>query len=168
MKQDNTVITENLSEWYKKTEKQIGLHKDTLNKKDHKKYKLDLLLRIARRLENFSNICSECQTFKQDLTKLLQDLSYSLQVSNTIQMSKEEHKSYNYTINNIIKHLKKQHNLISEGYYTGISTGIGTAVGVGLGAAFENTGAGIGLGAAIGTGIGIYLERKAKKEDRII
>ena len=70
------------SDWYNRTDKEIGLHRDNLSNKDYKKYKLDLLLRIARRVEDFSSICGECQLFQQEITKLTQDLGYLLQMPN--------------------------------------------------------------------------------------
>ena len=56
------------SDWYNRIVKEISLHKDTLSKKDYKKYKLDLLLRIVKRVDGFFSYCGECQTFQQEIT----------------------------------------------------------------------------------------------------
>jgi len=38
---------ENHNDWYKDVVKEIDKHKDKFSKRDHKKYKLDLLLRTS-------------------------------------------------------------------------------------------------------------------------
>jgi len=150
------------SRWHNDIAKEISLHKDILGKKDAKKYKLDLLLRIAGRVDSFLSRCGECQIFQQDITQLTQDLGY------IVQASKEKRKSYFKTINHIIKHLQKQHKLVNEGHYIGIGMAIGAGIGTALGAIFENLGIGTGIGTAIGLAIGAYLDKKAKKEGLII
>ncbi len=151
------------SDWYNRIVKQINLHKDTLSKKDSKKYKLDLLLRITKRVDDFFSYCGECQLFQQDITKLIEDLGYLVQMP-----SKKTSKSYSKTINNIIKHLQKQHKLVREGQYMGIGLAIGIGIGTALGAALDNTGVGVAIGTGVGIAIGSYLDKKAKKEGKVI
>ena len=153
---------ESHSDWYNRTAKVINLHKDTFSKKDSKKYKLDLLLRLVRRVDDFSATCGECQMFQPEITKLAEGLYYVFNIS------KEESKSYFKTISHITKHLKKQHKLVSEGQYMGTWTGIGIAIGAALGAIFDNPGAGTAIGVATGLAIGRYMDNKAKKEGKII
>jgi len=150
------------SKWYDGIVKEINLHKDILSQKDQKKYKLDLLLRVAKRVDSFSSGCGQCQIFQQDISQLTQDLGY------IVHAPKERRKSYLKTINNIIKHLQKQHKLVSEGHYIGIGMAIGMGIGAALGAILDNPGAGTGIGTAIGLAIGGYLDNKAKKEGRVI
>ena len=150
------------SDWYKRAVKAINFHRDTFSKKEAKRYKLDLLLRLARRVEDFSTYCGECHTFQQDITRLTEELG------NVSLMSKDEQKSYSRTTNNIVKHLQKQHKLVNKGYYLGVGIGIGTAIGVGIGAALGNPGIGPAIGIGIGLAIGSYLDRKAKEEGRVI
>jgi hypothetical protein len=150
------------SRWYNDTLKEINLHKDILGKKESKKYKLDLLLKIAGRVDNFFSQCGECQIFQQDITQLTQDLGY------LAQWSREKRKGYFKKISTITKHLQKQHKLVAEGHYIGIAIAIGVAIGAGLGAALDNPGIGPGIGIALGLAIGAYLDNKAKKEDRVI
>lgn len=150
------------SKWYDGIVKEISLHKDILGKKESKKYKLDLLLRIAGRVDSFLSHCGQCQIFQQDITQLIQDLGY------LAQWSKEKRKSYFKTMNSIIKHLQKQHKLVSEGHYIGIGMAIGVGIGTAIGAVLGNPGAGTGIGTAIGLAVGGYLEKKAKKEGRVI
>ena len=152
------------SDWYGRIAKEISLNDNTLSKKDYKKYKLELLSRVARRVDDFSATCGECQMFKQDITGLLQEIGYVVGMT----MSKERRKSYFKRLNNIIKHLQKQHKLVTEGYHTGIWMAIGTGIGVAIGAATDNVGIGTPIGVAIGLAIGAGLDAKAKKEGRVI
>ena len=151
------------SDWYNRTTKEINLHRDSLSEKESKKYKLDLLLRIAKRIDDFSPHCGECQTFQQEITRLVQELSLLVQMP-----SKESQKSYSRTINGMVKHLQKSHKLVSKGQNLGIWMAIGAGIGVAIGTALDNPGIGTPIGIGIGLAIGSYLDKKAKKEDKII
>ncbi|MFC1847381.1 hypothetical protein ACFLW5_01015 [Chloroflexota bacterium] len=151
------------SNWYDNIAKQINQLKDTLSEKDYKKYKLGLLLCVAERIAEFSPECGQCQLFQQDISTLTQDVGNIIQVAN-----KDKRKAHLKTLNGIIAHLRKQHKLVTEGYYMGIGMVFGSGIGVALGAAMETTGSGIPLGVGIGMGIGAALDAKAKKEGRVI
>jgi len=151
------------SNWYDKVVKEINLHKDSLSKKEAKKYKLDLLLRVAGRVDHFSAECGQCQLFQQEITTLTQDLG------NLVQMpDKAKRQSYLKTINNTVKHLQNHHKLITPGHNIGVWISLGTGIGVAIGAGMGNIAAGIPIGIAIGVAIGSYLDKKAKKEGRVI
>ena len=155
--------TEARSDWYNRTATEINQHKDTLNKKDSKKYKLDLLLRVANRVDDFASYCGECQMFQQEVTSLAQDLGNLIQLPN-----KERRRSHIKKIDHIVKHLKKEHKLVTEGQYIGIGLAVGVGIGTALGAALGNPGIGPAIGTGIGLAIGSYLNNKAKKEGRVI
>ena len=149
--------------WYNRVAREIGIFQGSLNKKEAKKYKLDFLLKIAGRVDEFSGTCGECQLFQQEITRLIQELSLLIQMP-----GKEGIKSYRRSIDKITKHLQKVHKLVTKGYYVGIWMAIGTGIGVALGAALGNPGIGPALGIGIGLAIGTYLDRKAKKEGRVL
>ena len=161
---------EDHNDWYIDIAKKIDGCKDKFSKRDYKKYKLDLLLRMAKKVDSFSANCIECQNFQVEITKLVED------PGNLVQASKEERKRYFKIINSILKHLQKQHKLIAEEENFAIWIGIGIAIGSGIGIAFgislDNIGIGIpigaGIGIAIGTAIGAGMYAKAKKEDKVI
>ena len=151
------------SNWYDGIAKQVDELKATLSEKDYKRYKLNLLLCVAERVSEFSPECGQCQIFQQDISTLTQD------VHNTIQLAdKQKRKTHLKTIDNIVNHLRKQHKLVTEGYYVGIGMAIGAGLGVALGAAMPNIGTGIPIGIGIGLAIGTALDAKAKKEGRVI
>jgi hypothetical protein len=154
------------SDWYNRIVKEINLHKDSLSQKDAKKYKLDLLLRVAGRVEEFFSICGQCQLTQPEITRITGELGYLTQMPK--QAPKEARKSYHKTLNNIIKHLKKEHKLVTKGYYRGIGMTVGPIIAVAIGAALKNPGIGFGVGIAIGLAIGSYLDKKAEKEGRVI
>jgi hypothetical protein len=155
------------SQWYNRIATEISQYQVTLGQKSAKKYKLDLLLRVAKRVDDFAPSCGECQTFQQEITRLVQEMSLLIQMP-----SKEGIKSHTRAVNSMVNHLKKVHKLVEKGHYMGIGIGIGMAIGAGLGGAFEaavdNPGVGTAVGIGLGIAIGAYLDRKAREEGRVI
>lgn len=153
------------SDWYNRTTKEIGSCKDTLSQKEAKKYKLDLLLRITKRVEDFTTLCGECELSRQEITTLTQDLGYLGQMPNP---NKEARKRYLRTIDNIVKHLQKKHKLVTEGQNQGKWIVAGMAVSAAIGAVVNQPGVGTVIGLALGIAIGKYMDKKAKEEGRVI
>ncbi|MFC2006391.1 hypothetical protein ACFLVG_05530 [Chloroflexota bacterium] len=151
------------SNWYDGIAKQIYQLKDTLNENNYKKYKLNLLLCVAERVAQLSPECGQCQIFQQDISTLTQDVGNIIQVTH-----KDKRKAHLKTINSIIGHLRKQHKLVTEGFYAGIGMVFGSAIGVALGAATDTIGGGIPIGVGVGMALGAALDAKAKKEGRVI
>jgi len=155
------------SQWYNRIATEIGQYQVSLGQKDAKKYKLDLLLRIAKRVDDFSQTCGECQTLQSEINRLVQELSLLVQMP-----SKEGIKSHTRAVNSLVGHLKKVHKLVDKGHYLGIGIGIGMAIGAGLGAALgaalDNPGIGTAVGIALGIAVGRYLDKKAEKEGRVL
>ena len=155
------------SQWYNRIASEIYQYQITLGQKDAKKYKLDQLLRIAKRVDDFSGICAECQTHQQEISQMVQNLSMMVQMPD-----KEKSKEYTQVFTTLTEHLKKVHNLVDKGHYMGMGIGIGLAIGAGigtaLGAAFDNPGIGTGIGAGLGLAIGAFLDKKAKDEGKVI
>jgi len=178
------------SAWYNRIAQNIGLYQDTLSKKEARRYKLDLLLRVARRVDEFSASCGECQLFQPEIKQLSDELGNLVQVP-----GKEGRRRHTKAIDRMVKHLQKKHKLVTSRYYIGICIGIGTGLGTALGTALENStsryyigiciGIGTGLGTALGTAlensgagsaigiilglaVGLYLDRKARQENRVI
>lgn len=155
------------SQWYDRIDAEIDRYRISLSEKSSRKFKLDLLLRVTGRVDQFSQTCGECETRKQEINKLVQELSLLTQTEDRQAM-----KTYAATINNMVEHLKKEHKLVDKGHYLSIGVSIGLAIGGGigaaLGAALDNPGIGTGIGIALGAGIGAYLDRKARDEGRVI
>ena len=62
------------SDWYNRIAKEISQYQYSLNQKEAKKYKLNLLLRVAGRVDSFSPTCGECQAFQSEITGLVQEI----------------------------------------------------------------------------------------------
>lgn len=153
---------ETYDNWLNNTLESIAAYKQSLSKNDKKKYKLDYVTRVAKRIADLSKECGECQKFQGDITKLAQDLG------GLVRSSKEEKKNYNRKIKEITSHLQKKHKLYAEGTFVGFGIALGPAIGVAIGSGMGNVGAGIGIGVGIGVAIGSALEAKAKKDGKII
>ena len=155
------------SQWYNRTVSEIDQYRLSLGKKEAAKYKLDLLLRVAKRVDDFAQTCDACQTHQREIEELVQELGIITQ-----RPDGEQRRKYTKAIFGITEHLKKVHKLVDKGHYIGIGISIGMAIGAGigaaLGAAFDNPGVGTGVGLALGAAIGVYLDRKASQEGRVI
>jgi hypothetical protein len=155
------------SQWYNRIASEISQYKITLGPKDTKKYRIDHLLRIAKRIDEFSGICAECQSHQQDINRMVENLSMMMQLPD-----REGLKEYFKTIESLTEHLKNGHNLVEKGHYMGMGVGIGMAVGAGigtaLGAALDSPGIGTGIGAGLGLAIGALLDKKARDENKVI
>ena len=156
-------IVKGHSDWYDGIAKQISELRNTLSEKEYKKFKLNILLSVAQRVDQFSPECTQCQTFQQDVNTITRDAGNLVQIAD-----KEGRKAYFKAMNKIIGHLQRQHKLVTEGYYMGIGMALGSALGVALGAALDNIGPGIPIGVGLGMVIGAALDAKAKKEGRIL
>lgn len=148
--------------WYDDIVKEIDKHKGRFTLGEYKKYKLDLLLRAAKRVDRFSVDCSQCQNFRGDIEKLVEHSG------NLIQSSKEERKNYFRTIDSVIKHLQEHHKLIVDEQNLEIWIAIGMTLGIVFGSSLDNIGAGIVIGIGVGAAIGAGLDDKAKKEGKVI
>ena len=151
------------SDWYKRISKEIVTHRASLNPKDYKKYKLDLLLRVSGRVDSFSALCGTCQLAQQEIGELIRNFGNLIHIPD-----KEGRKRHVQKINRIVNHLKKQHKLVTEKQFLNLGMAIGAGAGTALAAIPGNAGIGTGMGVAIGMGIGSYLDKKAKKEGRVI
>ena len=151
------------SRWHQQTTDTIHSYQSTLSKKEQKKYKLDLLERLSRRVAEFSPQCGECQIYQQEISAYLGELGNLSQMRDKTRL-----KYYTKKLNRMVKHLQSQHKLVPQGHNVGIWTAIGTAIGVAIGAGMESVGMGIPIGTAIGVAIGMLLDSRAKKEDRVI
>ena len=155
------------TQWYNRIAADISTHQLTLGPKDAKKYRLDQLLRIAKRIDDFSGICAECQAFQAEITRMVHDLGMVSQMPD-----QDELKKYLQAIERMTEHLKKVHHLVNKGHYTGIGIGIGLvlggSIGTALGAAFDSPGIGTGIGAGVGLLIGALLDKRARDEGKVI
>jgi hypothetical protein len=149
--------------WYKETAEKISSYQNSLSKKEQKKFKLELLLRVTRRVAEFNDECGECQLFQQEITVYVNELGNMIHLADNTRRKK-----YAKRLKQTVRHLKSEHKLVPKGHYAGIWTSIGTGIGVAIGAGMDSVGAGIPIGIGIGVAVGMMLDAKAKREDRVI
>lgn len=153
------------SNWLNDTIKKLDSYISCLDNKTIKKFRLQLLKRIAVRTEEFSSKgCNECEENKENINKLLIMMEENKNNSAAI------YKSYNLVIRKLIVHLQKEHKLIEEGANVSAWMPIGMTLGMCIGMSFGNNGLsmGLALGLSIGVAVGSSMDAKAKKEGKII
>ncbi len=153
---------ETSDDWQNDIVKKIGGYKDKFSKKDCKKCKLALLLRVTKKVAGFSPDCGECQHFQEEIKKLTESLC------DLVDAPKEKRKGHLNVINTIIKHFQKRHKLISELQYTALGISMGLAFGSAIGVAMGNVAIGIPIGMCLGLSVGSYMDAKAKKDGKVI
>ncbi len=149
--------------WHRETAEKISSYQSSLSKKERKKYQLDLLIRVTRRVAEFYDECGECQLFQQEITSYVNELGNMVHLADNVRR-----KQYAKRLKQTVRHLQSQHKLVPKGHYVGIWTSIGTGIGVAIGAGMDSVGAGIPIGIGIGVAVGMMLDAKAKREDRVI
>lgn len=153
------------SNWYNDASKKLDDYISCFDKKTVKKFRLQLLKRIAERTEEFSSKgCSQCEENKENINHLLLILE---EYSNT---STPTFRNYNVIIRKLIEHLQKKHGLIEEGANVSMWMPLGMLIGMCLGMSFGSNDLSIGLslGLAIGVAVGSGMDSKAKKEGKNI
>ena len=111
------------NDWYKSIVKETNLLRGKMPEGEYNDYGLDLLLRIAKRVEDFSPQCEECSSEKEQISNILAG------ISNWPSITKEQKKNYIQTLRIISDHLKNQHNLTQKGWPLWISIIIGGLLG---------------------------------------
>ena len=140
----------------------MGKLRSELNQKQIKRLKLDLLKRIIERLDDYDETCDICKEHLETIDDMIShDRVFKIFETGSF-------KEYDSQINNIIKHLEKQHKLIPNGYYMNQYMVLGMIFGTALGTVFNNIGLGISLGMCIGIVLGSSLDANAKKKGNVI
>ncbi|MHC4743955.1 MAG: hypothetical protein ACYS8Z_18715 [Planctomycetota bacterium] len=150
------------STWSDQISEKIDEQKGNLSEKDFKRYRLGVLVRVAKRVETFAGDCAECDGLKSHIAKLAEG------IPNLADASKEERKSHRKGVQAIVAHLLKRHKLTYEGEHTGSGLALGLVFGAGIGAAMKNVGIGIPVGMCLGLALGAAREADAKKKGNMI
>jgi hypothetical protein len=97
------VKVEAQSPWYDNISKEIISIKSKLDKKEIRKYKPDMLLHCAQKVDKFSPTCRTCQRYQGDIRKLTDYLKH------LPRLSADDDKDYFKKGNIIGDHLQAQH-----------------------------------------------------------
>lgn len=142
---------------------------------DEKRYRLPLLLQLARQVASFAPECEICQSLQVQIAQL------GASLEKRYLMTRQSLKEYLGVIQNITRHLKRSHGLVEERHYVkrcvlaSLTFGILLVL---LGVILLNFGIAlmalnIALIALIGRvvfsyTIGYFLDRRAKKMGRVL
>ncbi len=114
-------------DWIKKIENQIEIEKTKIHKRDVKFYQTDQLIRIAKRLNDNEDSCKECKSLKSNIEDISTNLSAYI---NSIPTGRRELEKKQ---DEIVKHLKGQHQIYPVYYFVSLYTFLGMAAGTLLG-----------------------------------
>ena len=56
--------------WYRKLEQAVDEHRPDFTEKQRKKFAIDFMMRIARRVKDFSDSCETCRSCQHTLTRM--------------------------------------------------------------------------------------------------
>lgn len=165
--QENTEDEEN---WYEKIANQVEKHRLLFSMSDPEKNPINVMLRVTRRVDDFSNGCMECQEFKGTISTIAQSLDI------LPNLPPEKRKRPFSKMKPVIKHLQKQHKLVTQNQYasTGLAFGFtgGVCIGLLFGSLLGDPGMGLIIGLIIGIASGMKIgysqDSKAKKEKKLI
>ena len=147
-------------------EQDIARLKGKLNIKQAGSVKLNLLERIVKRLNSFSDTCDACRESTRNLKVFTDKMDTSWESFN-----KTDFKPYHIALKYCISHLEKNHKLVTEGYYASLYMAIFMPIGIAMGIAF-NASWGIAIGVAVGMCIGLAvgsgMDADAKKKGQVI
>lgn len=131
---------------------------------DYKFYNVERLIRIAEKLDMYSDKCQNCKYYKNDLEDLAGNLHYYL---NTSVKTRNE---FEQRHDKLAKHLKKQHGVVTAGYHMHLMTFLGILAGALAGylITFSYGGELLKIGLLMGGAVGLLIGRNAgiRKEVR--
>ena len=143
-------------------ESRIEALRPGLSLKNQKRLRLEMVLRVARRLDALSVGCETCPGHRTAIDSLVASLD------NLDNWSLDDWKTYYHSLDGIIKHLKGTHRLAEEGDQMGVWMAIGAGVGTALGVALDSIVLGVALGVSGGLAFGALLDAAAHKQGRVI
>jgi hypothetical protein len=175
------------SDWYNGVVKKISGLKDSLVPVDSPWYKfvsdtstpatrLEPLLSVARRIDQFSPDCTQCQIFRDDIDKLMTNAPETVQQGEK-GLVQSFLKDIDQTINKVGRHLQKEHKLVNGGYYKSLFFSLGIIIGMisyylsrylSPESYFHYFFWWPLIGMGLGWVVGAFLDYRAKKEDRVL
>jgi hypothetical protein len=161
--------------WCETIEARTRLCRERLSPKEQRLFRLEILPRLARRVDSFSDECSQCQQLKGELSHISQLLTCQSGLNHG------ERRQYVDVMTQVTRHLNRKHKLVGEWHYVKRFVSVAVALGlglVGLGYLLLSLGVTlivftIALPALFGRIvfsylIGLFMDRRAKKRGRVI
>jgi hypothetical protein len=161
--------------WCETIETRARVCRQRLSPREQRQFRLEILPRLARRVDSFSDECCQCQHLKNELSHISQLLTHRSGLNHN------ERKQYLSGMAQVTRHLNRKHRLVSERHYVKRFVSLAVALGlglVGLGYLLLYLGVTlivltVALPALIGRIIfsylvGLFMDRRAKKRGRVI
>ncbi len=118
---------EKCSAWYYQVSKIINDQKENLYKRDFKFFQVDVLLKLAKKIDHYSSECNECNNYKKEILEL------SEQIPELLNNSLKGRREFEKNIDKYRNHLKRKHKLMPERYYISLYSLLGTVIGITVG-----------------------------------
>ena len=113
-----------LKAWSVGIKRRIDTQKDNFYRSDYKFFKVDRLEKMAERIDEFSDDCSQCENFKKETEEIVERLP------EYINGSPGKRKEYEKRNDTIVNHLRKDHDLYPHNYFTSVGSLSGIAAGI--------------------------------------
>lgn len=160
-----------MGKWADELSKEIKLNLKNTNEKDLRFFRIDELIRNINRVDEFSNKCPDCNRKKTEITS----------IANTIEIAVnnpgKKRREYDKFINNLSKHMQKEHGYFAPYYFSYLYSFYGTIAGVVLGFIIyiffpQNNWASFAIGLAAGIVLGYFKglgkDNKIRREKKIM
>ena len=155
--------------WYRKLTQAVEEHRSDFTEKQIQKFSVDFMMRIARRVKDYSDSCETCRGFQHTLTRLEEEFQ-------ELPDSKAQRHYQTQQLRVIAEHFVRAHRLAPPRYFLmqylryGLIGGLLT--GIVLGFLVFGDGTYIPIGVAVGLALGgLYgstEDAKVKNEHRLI
>jgi|GEM_PF-2550116 hypothetical protein len=161
---------EDFETWYEKVAQMIDKHRFIFSMSDPEKNPVNFMVRVTRKVAEFSGECEECEGYKDTIYTIAEGLE------TLPDLPPEKRKRPFLKLKPIVKHLQKVHGLAAPNQYAsaGLAFGLagGAVIGIVAGTVVGQTGIGLIAGIAIGIGLGMSQgyakDQKAKEQGKII
>jgi len=171
-------MTKTIPNWFTKVKENIEqISEKNIKPKDVRFYNLGGFIDVAKRVEEFSHTCQECNNFKTEVFEISENIDKYINTSTTTRKDFEKKRD------KFSNHLVKAHGLVKKNTYAATFAFIGLLIGALLGYLFAKTYAvihavensefmkisvliGWALGIVVGRIMGVLKDRQIKKENK--
>ncbi len=138
--------------WHRKLVRDIEEHRVDFTEKQLRAYQIDLMLRIALRVKDFSDACETCRNFQRTLSRMEEEFP-------ELPGSKAQRHYQTQQLRLMAEHFVKAHRLAPSNYYTRLYANYGIVAGllfgIAVGLLMLNNGLYLLLGAILGGILGV-------------
>lgn len=112
--------------WYRKLVQAVEEHREQFSQKQWDSFRVDLLLKVANRVREFSGECMTCRGYQHTLTRLEEEFQ-------ELPDSKAQRQYQREQLRAMTDHLVQAHRLAAPGYFARKRLKFGVLVGLALG-----------------------------------